>query len=216
MKNMGRLSGFAAAALGAGLALSLLAGCEGGGGGSSGQSTVQGNVKNFSSQTAYFHPYRESVIAKISSAILDFAITPALADTTPAGVTVTLEGTDLVATTDSEGHFVITGVPAGSYVLVLTYNGVTASYPITVPDNATVKIDDIVVNNGTVTVREIEIEADDDDADDSDEIEDDEDEGDDDSDDDDDDDDDSDIDDDDDDDSNSGSGSSDSGHGSDD
>lgn len=193
MKNMYRLTASVVARLGAGILMMVaLVGCEGSGSGSAGNSTVQGNVKNFSSSTDLAQAYRMNMKANTSAS---------MAEATPAGVTVALEGTDLVATTDDDGQFVITGVPAGSYVLVLTYNGVSASYSITVPDNATIKLDDIQVINGIVSVAEIEVEDMADDDDQGDDDSDDDDSDDDDSDDDDADDDDSDDDDQDDDDS---------------
>ncbi len=63
--------------------------------------------------------------------IPDFIFTPVGALTgsvtvsrgSPEGVTVALEGTDLVATTDAGGHFTMDGVVAGTYTLRASMSG---------------------------------------------------------------------------------------------
>lgn len=146
--------------------LHAVTGCEGGGG-SDGSSTIQGNVSRYTGGVATYMPGEHTDrLSTFLSSLGDLFSTPAYAAGLE-GVTVTVEGTSLSAVTDGNGHFVISGVPAGDYTLVISYDGQTATYAVNVPsDNATITLGDIEVEHGVVSVAnvEIEIEAEDDDS----------------------------------------------------
>lgn len=135
----------------------VMTGCEGGGGGSSGRSTIQGNVNTFSVAGRFYMPERESGFWRgLAGKLVAFAVPTARAGT--AGVAVSVQGTDISGTTDASGNFILSGVPGGQQVIVFTYNGVTSSLSLNVPDYGVVKLSGVNVNNDSVTVREIEVE----------------------------------------------------------
>jgi hypothetical protein len=141
------------------LALYGSSGCESGGG-SDGSSTIQGNVNRYAGGLAIYMPdHSSSTVLDWVAAIGDLLTTPAYAAGLE-GVTVTVDGTSLSAVTDANGNFVITGVPAGTYTLTLTFDGQTASYSVNVPsDNSTVTLSDIEVEHGVVSVANVQIEV---------------------------------------------------------
>jgi hypothetical protein len=61
--------------------------------------------------------------AQAPGSIVQGRVTDALTSDTLAGATVRIEGTSLRASTDRDGRFRITGVPAGHQVLVVSYLG---------------------------------------------------------------------------------------------
>lgn len=139
-----------------GSALSLLAaamavvGCEsssdGSGGSPDGNSTVQGTVISYSGATAFFTPVApRGWLARIG----DLLAPPALA-AGRAGVNVRVSGTGLDATTDGNGFFVLSGVPAGSQTLDFSLGTDSATYVLFVPENATISLNAIVVSDGAV------------------------------------------------------------------
>ncbi len=135
----------------------LMAGCEsggsgsGGGGGPAGNSTIQGTVASFSSGSAFFIPAESrGLIARA----LDLFVPDALA--AQANVNVRIRKTDMEATTDSAGYFIISGVPAGTHVLDFTLGSATAPITLIVPDNSTITLNGIKVANETVSPGSIE------------------------------------------------------------
>ncbi len=152
-----------------GLTLSLIMGCGGSSGSSDSAnfqagSIVEGDVATFIAGDIIFKQQRnDGLIARILKTINDKMITPAHAQLD--GVRVEIVELGLVATTNPDGVFRFTDVPAGEYTLAFTYNGSTETMPIDVPPNAIVTIDDIIIENGSISVGDIEIEAIDDDDD---------------------------------------------------
>jgi len=139
------------------LHLALVAGCTGGGGGPDGRSTVQGNVNTFSVAGRFYAPEKEAGMwATIGSRVLEWVLPSAHAGI--GGVTVHVQGTDITGTTDDRGNFILSGVPGGQQVIEFTYNGVTSTLTLNVPDYGLVKLSGVNVNDGGVFVREIEIE----------------------------------------------------------
>lgn len=76
-----------------------------------------------------------------------------------AGVVVRVEGTDLKATTQSDGSFSITGVSAGMVTLTFTYQGGTTSAQIEVPKDSRVILRNITLGPDGVKVGSMEIES---------------------------------------------------------
>lgn len=121
-------------------AVGLMVGCEdpfhdsSTGGSPAGTATVQGNVS-------------------------DFGVAAGVAAGVKAGVTVMLKGTSYKATTAEDGTFVISGVPAGNYILVLKYGNTEVEYPLgDVADNSRVEIKNITVSAaGSVSMDSIKI-----------------------------------------------------------
>jgi hypothetical protein len=131
-----------AAAVVAAAALMFFGGCDSGGGGVSGHSTITGNVRSFSTATAFYMPApRQSGITRFLNGIADLLVAPAQAAV--PGVRVSVKGTDLSSTTADDGSFVVSGVPAGSQTLEFSSGGGTASLTVEVPDNSTVQLTDI-------------------------------------------------------------------------
>lgn len=76
-----------------------------------------------------------------------------------AGVVVRVEGTELMATTESDGSFSITGVSAGMVKLTFTYQGVTTSAQIEVPEDSRIILRNITLSPGGVNVGSVVIES---------------------------------------------------------
>lgn len=133
-------------------------GCDsGGGGGADGRSTVQGTVNSFSVAGNYYAPSKEpSLLPRLLVSVADLLMPPARAAV--AGVSVSVQGTDISGTTDGSGNFILSGVPGGQQVIVFSYNGQTSTYSINVPGYGNVELSGISVNDSGVTVSEIEIE----------------------------------------------------------
>ncbi|NQT94777.1 MAG: carboxypeptidase-like regulatory domain-containing protein [Lentisphaerae bacterium] len=92
-----------------------------------------------------------------------------------AGVSVSLEGTDFVTTTDADGKFEIVGVPEGEYVLVISLGDAKGAYPIKVDGGVVVQLENLrVADDGTVTVDSVTVTEIDDDSDDDISLDDDE------------------------------------------
>ena len=91
-----------------------------------------------------------------------------------AGVTVSLEGTDFVTTTDENGEFEITDVPEGEYVLVISLGDAKGTYPIKIDDGVVVRLENIsVADDGSVTVEKVTVTEVDDDSEHDDSVDDD-------------------------------------------
>ncbi len=86
----------------------------------------------------------------IQGNISDFALEPTTTVAgVKAGITITLKGTSFTATTADDGTFVISGVPAGTYILVISYGGASVEYVLgDVPANARVEIKNLAVSAG--------------------------------------------------------------------
>lgn len=148
-----------------GLGFCLMMGCEGGGKSGATGSTLKGHVVSFSGVSmTYVAPAPRGLLNRIAIAISDLLVAPACADDHQP-ITVTLQGTDYTATT-TDGEFEISGIPAGSYILVFTMGTETGTYPIDIPDKATVELEGITISSGAVTIQKVSIEADDDEDDD--------------------------------------------------
>lgn len=154
------LAGGVAAALAGGVAL---VGCGGGGGdGPTGNSTVVGNVNSVVGAGVFYQPAEPRGLAGLLAGLRDALVGKAWAAV--AGVSIRVAGTDLEATTADDGSFIISGVPAGEQTLIFSYGGTTASLAITVPDNATVRLTDVDVFNGSVDVNNVQVEVNPDDS----------------------------------------------------
>lgn len=137
--------------------LAFVVGCTGGGGGADGRSTVEGNVNTFSVAGHFYAPEKDAGMwATIGGRVLEWVLPSAHAGI--GGVTVHVQGTDITGTTDDRGNFILSGVPGGQQVIEFTYNGVTSTLTLNVPDYGLVKLSGVNVNDSGVYVREIEIE----------------------------------------------------------
>jgi len=83
------------------------------------------------------------------------------ADGAPApGVNVSLEGTSRGGTTDEEGRYVISGVPAGTYTLVVSHVGLeTRERDIEVTADARRTVSPITLRESTRTLEEVVVAA---------------------------------------------------------
>lgn len=153
-----RRTGLALAAAAALAGAVALVGCGGGSDdGPSGNSTVSGNVSSVVGGGAFYQPSEpHGGIAGLLAGIRNLFIGKAWAAV--QGVSIRVAGTDLEATTADDGSFIISGVPGGEQTLIFSYGGTTASLVITVPDNATVRLSDVDVFNGSVDVGNVEVE----------------------------------------------------------
>jgi len=71
------------------------------------------------------------------------------------GVTVVLEGTTLGASTDAEGRYSISNVPAGSYTLITSYVGYNANrIPVTVTSGQTTTVANSTLAENTTLLNE--------------------------------------------------------------
>jgi hypothetical protein len=111
--------------------------CFGGGGNSfAGAATIRGTVIEFDPQA-----------------------TNDTATLTIEGVLVEIAGTDLAATTDENGFFIISGVPPGDHEVIFTFNGESAIWPQSVPANATVEMQNIQIDREEIIVEEVIIDV---------------------------------------------------------
>ena len=145
------------------LSMMLLVSCGGGGGStSSGGGTasgamVQGNVSQFNGVAMMAPGTEQSRLASVLKSLSDGVLTDAIAT---AGVSVTIGGVTTV--TSSDGSFSVEGVPPGPTDVVLTYQGVTATINIVIPDNAEeVYLNDVQVVGDNIVIGAINIEIDD-------------------------------------------------------
>jgi len=144
----------------------LLSGCDGGGGGGpDGRGTIQGTVDSFSGGGAFYMPEpKGTIIQQWARSAVEFIIPSARA--AAAGVTVSVQGTDISGTTSDDGFFILSGVPPGEQTLEFSFNGSTATYKVNVPENGVIIMEGVDVNNGNVDVSNIEVVEDDDSNDD--------------------------------------------------
>lgn len=137
----------------------LLSGCESDDGDDPvvGQSVIEGYVTEFKGRNVVLRYDRggsERWISRSLRAICDGVVMPAFAGA--SGVAVGVKGTDLLTTTDANGFFRLSGVPAGDLRLELSYGGVAAQYPIQVAEKKRVKLQGIRVGtDGQVTVGSV-------------------------------------------------------------
>jgi len=134
-----RLVGFCAIAA----MLGTMTGCGGDGDAAEGTGTIQGTVEAFG----------------VSAPV-------ALVLAAAQGVTVYLDGpVSRSTTTDANGTFSFTGLPAGDYTLRFEYNGEEVTYrgqsgqeaTISVADDQTVEVTDIRVSGGNVNIGNIRV-----------------------------------------------------------
>lgn len=119
-----------------------------------GNSTIQGTVQSFTADGVTVSFMAPEKTRGIAQGVADVLVPPALAAV--EGVTVTVQGTTLSTTTAANGTFVISGVPAGSYVLVFSYQGTEITYAVDVPDNTRVELNGVaLVDDGTITVVQV-------------------------------------------------------------
>jgi hypothetical protein len=111
------------AAIAAVAGLFSLTGCDSGDGSSpEGTSTVQGNVASYSIDGVAYVPGEETAVG---------------------GVGVHMMGTDLSTTTDDNGYFIMSGVPAGLHQMQFMFNGQISTIDVNVPDDGIVTMQDI-------------------------------------------------------------------------
>lgn len=135
----------------------VTSGCNGSDGdGPSGRSTVQGTVSSFSAGGAFYMP-REQASPMVAwlTGVMNVFIPEAHAAV--AGVTVELEGTGLKGTTDDRGFFIISGAPGGDRVLRFTMNNQSVAYPLRVPDNGVVTLDNVRISDDSVGVGRVSV-----------------------------------------------------------
>ena len=130
----------------------FLASCEGGGN-TSGNSTITGNVSSYSAGSALFLPTRhEGGVARFLLALGDFLVPSAQAAAAVQGVHIKMVGTDLETDTDADGMFTLSGVPDGNHQMEFDYNGNVAFFNMNVPDNAIITMNNIHVAGSMVTM----------------------------------------------------------------
>jgi hypothetical protein len=147
--------------------LIALAACSGGGGGgvSGGAATVRGVVVTFDDgTTAFYSPRDVQDVAALPRWFSSLRIINT-ACAGVGGVTVGVQGTDLVGTTDSEGFFIISGVPPGDQVLVFSRNGASSTLGLAVPANSSIDLGDVRISGGSATPGDVRVEIFEDDAD---------------------------------------------------
>lgn len=102
------------------------------------------------------------VLLSAISAISQGTITGRLLDASNSealiAATVTVEGTKQGGTTDTEGKFSVSGVPAGEQTLVISYIGYTdTKLTVTIANGQTVDLGDINLTPSSTVVGEVEI-----------------------------------------------------------
>lgn len=72
-----------------------------------------------------------------------------------AGVTVSIEGTDLQAVTDANGRFTLTGVPAGQIELRFVSGAIEGILVLDMPPGTTLELRDVRVTSESVVVGQV-------------------------------------------------------------
>ena len=138
--------------------LLVLAACDGGGGGGlGGASSIRGMVTSISGGGALFVPEPPRGRAAIALAWVSDVFVPT-AHAAEEGVVVTVSGTDLEATTASDGFFILSGVPPGNRELVFERGPSSGSLDLEVPAYATIDLGDVRVSEGYAEPSKIEVE----------------------------------------------------------
>ncbi len=97
----------------------------------------------------------------IQGNVSDFAATASAKAANRAGIVVHLEGpVDRSATTDEDGFFIFSGLPAGTYTIKFTFNGEEVRYrgnsgqeaQITLEENQRAELVGIRISGGTVNI----------------------------------------------------------------
>ena len=153
----------ACAASAVALALGVtVTGCDGGGGGAGASApagaagTLTGNVASFKAGGVSFYPAgRPGMLARWSDAAANIFV--ATAEAGMAGVQVTVLGTGITATTDADGNFVLTGVPAGNIELVFTMGAHSAILALNVAADTTIQLDDVNISETSVSVGSVKV-----------------------------------------------------------
>jgi hypothetical protein len=124
-----------------------------------GGAMISGTIKAFVGSGVVYMPVAkpQHPLARAVTAVLDLLVPSAQAAV--AGVTVIVEGTGIEATTLEDGEFVLTSVPAGTQVLVFSFNGETARYQISVPENATITLEGVTIQGTSVSIDEVRIDG---------------------------------------------------------
>ncbi len=100
------------------------------------------------------------VHAQESRGTIEGVVQTADGETAPAGVNVSLDGTALGSTTGTDGRYVITGVPAGTYTLVVSYIGLqTQRREVEVEAGETVTVPPVTLQESTQELKEVVVEA---------------------------------------------------------
>jgi hypothetical protein len=122
----------------------------------SGNATIQGTVTTFtlSQMRPSLPPPRNA--REFFAALGDLLVPPAMA--TVANVNVRIVGTDLETTTDANGYFILSGVPAGVRQLEFAYAGNLGTYSVGVPESGVVTLNDIHFSGQTITVGDVQID----------------------------------------------------------
>lgn len=128
----------------------LVASCNDGGDGPSGNSTVTGSVRTFSTGSALYLPEaRANAVVRLVRGLGDLLVPAAKAHV--QGVQVTIEGTDLSTSTAEDGTFIISGVPAGTQTIVFDFEQITATLTIVIPTNAVIHLNNVDVFTTSVS-----------------------------------------------------------------
>lgn len=99
-----------------------------------GDSTIKGNVVSIGAQAAYAEGYEGARMA---------------------GVTVSIDGTDLQAVTDGGGRFTLTGVPATTIELRFVSGAVVGILVLDMPPGTTLELRDVRVTSQSVEVGQV-------------------------------------------------------------
>lgn len=140
------------------LAVASFTACESGAGGGGG-STVTGNVSSFSGGAASYIPpaMEHGALARALIGIGDLLVPSA--EAAVGGVVVRVAGTGISTSTDDNGGFLLDGVPSGDRELEFEFGGSTGRLPLSVPENATVRLHNVVIRaDGSSSVGHIEID----------------------------------------------------------
>lgn len=116
--------------------------------GEMGTSTVQGNVSSFSSggiKLSFYPAAKVPLLERAWSVASDLLVAPAQAAGL-GGLIVELRGAGRSVTTADDGSFVISGVPKGTFTLVVRSGDREVTYPLAVEDDVTITLNGIRVS----------------------------------------------------------------------